>query len=182
MTLKLQEVARAMRADGDPRPVDVSGWSVDTRTQNAGDVYFALRGPNFDGHNFIAAAIEKGAAAVVVERRWAIPIGGPIGKSGRAPSAANELLVDDTLQALEDLGAWARLHWSGEVIGVTGSAGKTTTKDAIAHLLAAEMPVGKTLGNFNNQVGVPLSILRLPDGCRAAVLEMGMNHAGEIRG
>ncbi len=60
-----------MRAEGDPRPVEVSGWSVDTRTQNAGDVYFALRGPNYDGHSFIAAAAEKGAAAVVVERRWA---------------------------------------------------------------------------------------------------------------
>jgi UDP-N-acetylmuramoyl-tripeptide--D-alanyl-D-alanine ligase len=166
MTLNLQEVARAMRAGGDPRPVEVTGWSVDTRTQNAGDVYFALRGPNYDGHNFIAAALEKGAAAVVVERHR---------------GAANELLVDDSQKALEDLGAWARLNWGGEVIGVTGSAGKTTTKDAIAHLLAAEMPVGKTVGNFNNHVGVPLSILRLPDHCRAAVLEIGMNHAGEIR-
>jgi UDP-N-acetylmuramoyl-tripeptide--D-alanyl-D-alanine ligase len=166
MTLKLQEVARAMRAEGDPQDVEVSGWSVDTRTQNPGDVYFALRGPNHDGHDFIAAAQEKGAAAVVVERRSNRP---------------NQLLVGDTLKALGDLGAWARLHWGGEVIGVTGSAGKTTTKDAIAHLLAVELPVGKTLGNFNNHVGVPLSILRLPDGCRAAVLEMGMNHAGEIR-
>src|SRR5580698_1449620 len=185
MILKLQEVARAMRAEGDPRPVEVTGWSVDTRTQNAGDVYFALRGPNFDGHSFIAGAIEKGAAAVVVERHSVVPIGGstggPIGNPGSAPFAANALLVDDTLKALEDLGAWARLSWGGKVIGVTGSAGKTTTKDAIAHLLAAEMPVGKTLGNFNNHVGVPLSILRLPDGCRAAVLEIGMNHAGEIR-
>ena len=179
MTLKLQEVARAMRAEGDPRPVEVTGWSVDTRTQNAGDVYFALRGPNYDGHNFVAAATEKGAAAVVVERRWALSIGAPIGAPRGALSAADELLVDDTLQALADLGAWARLNWGGEVIGVTGSAGKTTTKDAISHLLAAEMPVGKTLGNFNNHVGVPLSILRLPDGCRAA--EIGMNHAGEIR-
>jgi UDP-N-acetylmuramoyl-tripeptide--D-alanyl-D-alanine ligase len=176
MTLKLQEVARAMRAGGDPQAVEVSGWSVDTRTQNAGDVYFALRGPNFDGHNFIAAARKKGAVAVVVERRWAA-----LALRGAQLAAPDELLVDDTLQALEDLGAWARLHWGGEVIGVTGSAGKTTTKDAIAHLLAAEMPVGKTWGNFNNHVGVPLSILRLADSCRAAVLEMGMNHAGEIR-
>ncbi len=89
--------------------------------------------------------------------------------------------MDDTLKALEELGAWARSHWGGDVIGVTGSAGKTTTKDAIAHLLAAGMQVGKTVGNFNNHVGVPLSILRLPDGCRVAVLEIGMNHAGEIR-
>jgi UDP-N-acetylmuramoyl-tripeptide--D-alanyl-D-alanine ligase len=170
MTLKLQEVARAMRAEGDPQAIEVSGWSVDTRTQNPGDVYFALRGPNHDGHDFVATAAEKGAAAVVVERRWGVQNAGP-----------NELLVGDTLKALGDLGAWARLHWGGEVIGVTGSAGKTTTKDAIAHLLAVELPVGKTLGNFNNHVGVPLSILHLPDGCRAAVLEMGMNHAGEIR-
>src|SRR5580658_2359039 len=170
MTLNLQEVARAMRAEGDPRAVEVSGWSVDTRTQKPGDVYFALRGPNHDGHDFVSAAAENGAAAVVVERCW-----------GVQNAAPNELLVDDTLKALEDLGAWARLHWGGEVIGVTGSAGKTTTKDAIAHLLAVELPVGKTLGNFNNHVGVPLSILRLPDSCRAAVLEMGMNHAGEIR-
>jgi UDP-N-acetylmuramoyl-tripeptide--D-alanyl-D-alanine ligase len=166
MTLNLQEVARAMRAQGDPKPAQISGWSVDTRTQNAGDVYFALRGPNHDGHNFIGAAVEKGAAAVVVER---------------GTGAHNELLVNDTQQALAALGAWARLSWGGVAIGVTGSAGKTTTKDAIAHLLAVEMPVGKTLGNFNNHVGVPLSILRLPDACRAAVLEMGMNHAGEIR-
>jgi len=166
MTLNLQEVARAMRAEGDPKPVEVAGWSVDTRTQKAGDVYFALRGENHDGHDFVATAVEKGAAAVVVDRRAGAP---------------NELLVGDTQQALSDLGAWARTEWGGKVVGVTGSAGKTTTKDAIAHLLAAGMPVGKTVGNLNNHVGVPLSILRLPDGCRAAVLEMGMNHAGEIR-
>src|ERR1700678_469027 len=100
MTLKLQEVARAIRAEGDPPPVEVAGWSVDTRTQDPGDVYFALRGPNHDGHNFIAAAWEKGAAAVVVEK---------------GTGAANELLVSDTLRALGDLGAWARQQWGGEV-------------------------------------------------------------------
>lgn len=166
MTLDLIDAARAMGASGEPRPVKVAGWSVDTRTQSAGDVYFALRGPNHDGHDHVPAAIEKGAAAVVVDR---------------ATGATGELLVNDTLRALQDLGVWARRRWGGAVVGVTGSAGKTTTKDAIAHLLAAELPVGKTVGNFNNHIGVPLSILRLPDGCRAAVLEMGMNHAGEIR-
>jgi UDP-N-acetylmuramoyl-tripeptide--D-alanyl-D-alanine ligase len=165
MTLDLQAVAQAMGASGAPPPVKVTGWSVDTRTQTAGDVYFALRGPNFDGHDFAGAALDKGAAAVVVER-----------DGGRR----EELIVADTLCALQQLGGWARRHWGGTVIGVTGSAGKTTTKDAIAHLLAHAMPVGRTIGNLNNHVGVPLSLLRLPDGARAAVLEMGMNHAGEI--
>jgi UDP-N-acetylmuramoyl-tripeptide--D-alanyl-D-alanine ligase len=166
MTFDLQEVARVVRAGGEARSVNVTGWSVDTRTQNSGDVYFALRGPNFDGHDFAAQALAKGAAGVVVDR--------PAG-------LRDELLVSDTLYALQELGRWARLRWGGTVIGVTGSAGKTTTKDAIAHLLAVDMRVGRTVGNFNNHVGVPLSILRLPGDCRAAVLEMGMNHAGEIR-
>jgi len=166
MTLDLQEVARAMHAAGDPPPFPVTGWSVDTRTQNPGDLYFALRGPNHDGHSFVASATARGAAGVVV---------------ARATGAPNELVVNDTLVALQELAAWARTKWGGTVVGVTGSAGKTTTKDAIAHLLAVELPVGKTAGNLNNHVGVPLSILSLPDGCRAAVLEMGMNHAGEVR-
>jgi UDP-N-acetylmuramoyl-tripeptide--D-alanyl-D-alanine ligase len=168
MTLDLQQVARAMEAAGEVPAVPVAGWSVDTRTQNAGDVYFALRGPNHDGHDYVAAAWSKAAAAVVVDRPMEARCG--------------ELMVKDTLRGLQDLGTWARRMWGGTVVGVTGSAGKTTTKDAIAHVLAAELPVGKTVGNFNNHVGVPLSILRLPDECRAGVLEMGMNHAGEIRG
>jgi len=143
-----------------------SGWSVDSRTQQPGDVYFALRGPNHDGHDYAAAAARNGTAAVVVDH----PLGLP-----------DELVVEDTLRALQRLASWARTQWGGKVIGVTGSAGKTTTKDAIAHLLSAELPVGRTIGNLNNHVGVPLSILRLPDDSRAAVLEMGMNHAGEIR-
>ena len=172
MTLDLQEVAHAMGASGDPRQVKVTGWSVDTRTQNPGDVYFALHGPNFDGHEFVAAAAEKGASAVVVDRRPPEPTAGQI--------STTVLQVRDTLCALQQIGQWARRNWGGTVVGVTGSAGKTTTKDAIAHLLSSELPVGRTIGNLNNHVGVPLSILRLPDDCRAAVLEMGMNHGGEI--
>src|SRR5664279_2011108 len=168
MILNLQEVARAVGASAQPPSLTVGGWSVDTRTQNPGDVYFALRGPNHDGHDFLAAAIEKGAAAVVVEGGW-------------QAEACPTLIVPDTERALQELASWARQRWGGRVIGVTGSAGKTTTKDAIAHLLEGELPTGKTNGNFNNHVGVPLSLLRLPDACRAGVIEMGMNHAGEIR-
>ena len=121
MTFDLKDVARAMQAAGDPPNLKIAGWSVDTRTQNPGDVYFALRGPNFDGHDFAGAALDKGASAVVVEQT----IGGKRG----------ELLVADTLYALQQLGGWARERWGGKVIGVTGSAGKTTTKDAIARAL-----------------------------------------------
>ena len=166
MILDLQEVARAVEAVGDFPPVPVTGWSVDTRTQRPGDLYFALRGPNHDGRDYVRAALENGAAGAVVERPAGLP---------------GELVVKDSLRALQRLGAWARKRWGGTVVAVTGSAGKTTAKDAIAHLLAVELPVGKTVGNFNNHIGVPLSILRLPADCRAAVLEMGMNHAGELR-
>ena len=166
MTLDLEQAARVMNASGAPQPVKVAGWSVDTRTQNPGDVFFALRGPTFDGHDFVPAALAKGASAAVVERSSGVD---------------RELVVGDSLAALQRLASWARERWGGRVIGVTGSAGKTTTKDAIAHLLSGEFTVGKTVGNFNNHVGVPLSILRLPDESRVGVLEMGMNHAGEIR-
>jgi UDP-N-acetylmuramoyl-tripeptide--D-alanyl-D-alanine ligase len=169
MTLELHEVAGAMGASGRPPSVKVTGWSVDTRTQNPGDVYFALRGPNHDGHDFVGAAVDKGASAVVVESGFGI----------RDSGFGTVLAVPDTLRALQQVGRWARKKWGGTVVGVTGSAGKTTTKDAIAHLLGPD--VGRTVGNLNNHVGVPLSILRLPDKSRAAVLEMGMNHSGEIQ-
>lgn len=157
------------------RGMTVSGFSVDSRTLAPGDLYFALRGPSHDGHDYVAEAIRKGAAGVVVERRP------PAMEAAAGGAFENVLVAKDTLWALQSLAGWARERWGGKVVAVTGSAGKTTTKDAIAHLLATEMKVGKTIGNLNNHVGVPLSILRLPDDCRAAVLELGMNHAGEIR-
>ena len=145
----------------------VGGWSVDSRTLAPGDLFFALRGPSHNGHDFVEQAIQKDAAGVVVDH----PIEG----------VRNAVVVPDTLRALQALASWGRKRWGGQVMGVTGSAGKTTTKDAIADLLSVEMKVGKTIGNLNNHVGTPLSILRLPDECQVAVLEMGMNHAGEIR-
>jgi len=170
MTLGWGEVAQAMEASASPSGPRISGWSIDTRTLEPGDLFFALRGPQRDGHDYVQAALEKGAAGAVVDN---VP--------GRLIGPRALLMVPDTLAALQTLAGWARRGWGGKVVGVTGSAGKTTTKDVIAALLAVEMAVGKTIGNLNNHMGVPLSILRLPDTCRVAVLEMGMNHAGEIR-
>ncbi|MEK7405035.1 MAG: UDP-N-acetylmuramoyl-tripeptide--D-alanyl-D-alanine ligase [Acidobacteriota bacterium] len=164
----LGEVGRVIGAESAPPAVAVAGWSVDSRTVRPGELFFALPGPKHDGHDFVAEAFAKGAVAAVVER----PMNGAGGPALRVASA---------LGALEALAAWARRQWKGAVVAVTGSAGKTTTKDVIAHLLATEMPVGKTEGNLNNQVGLPLSILRLPAEARVAVLELAMNHAGEIR-
>ena len=144
----------------------VSGWSIDSRTVEPGDVFFALRGARQDGHDFLDQVAQRGGFAVVdSSERTDIPL----------------LRVDDTLRAMQRLARQARRNWGGKVVGVTGSAGKTTTKDIIAHFLSTQIPTGKTVGNFNNHVGLPLSILRLPDTARVAVLELGMNHAGEIR-
>ena len=144
----------------------VTGWSVDSRTLQRGDLFFALRGPVNDGHAHVAQAFEKGALAAVVEESVD---GGPA------------LQVDDTLRALQKLAGWGRREWRGDVVAVTGSAGKTTTKDVIAEMLATAMATAKNQGNLNNHVGLPLSLLRLDETARVAVLEMGMNHAGEIR-
>ncbi len=147
------------------QPADpITGWSVDSRTLTPGDLFFAFRGPHHDGNEHIDAAFETGAVAAIGQR-----------------AGERIVTVPDTQQALERLASWARSEWGGDVVGITGSAGKTSTKDVIAAILAAHVPVGKTSGNFNNHVGVPLSILRLPDDARVGVLEIGMNHAGEIR-
>jgi UDP-N-acetylmuramoyl-tripeptide--D-alanyl-D-alanine ligase len=169
MKLGLAQIAEVLRVSPCPQCGDgaITGWSVDSRTVQPGDLFFALHGSNFDGHAYVQAALDAGALAAVVDRETGTP--------------DRTLVVDDTLAALQSLAAWARGQWGGTIVGVTGSAGKTTTKDAIAHLLSAALPVGKTIGNFNNHVGVPLSILRLPGDCRVGVLEMGMNHAGEIQ-
>ena len=140
--------------------------SVDTRTLQPGDLFFALRGER-DGHEFAAQALEKGAVAVVADH--ALPLAGRV------------IVVPDTLAALQELAARVRREWAGVLVAVTGSAGKTTTKDIIAGLLATVFPTGKSEGNFNNHIGVPLSLLRLPRTCRVGVIEIGMNHAGEIR-
>ncbi len=147
-------------------PFHASGWSIDSRSLAPGDLFIALRGPNHDGHDHLPQAFERGAIAALVDH----PVDYP------------HVVVPDTQRALEDLGRRARtVHWGGTVVGVTGSAGKTSTKDIIAALLSPFIPTAKNEGNLNNHIGVPLSILRLPESAKIAVLEMGMNRAGEIR-
>jgi UDP-N-acetylmuramoyl-tripeptide--D-alanyl-D-alanine ligase len=166
VTLSQRTISRLIGAKPAKGP-DISGWSIDSRTINRGDCFFALRGPAHDGHDYVAGAFERGAALAIVERE--------------CEAEGPQMQVRDTTVALQDLGRGARRMWSGTVVGVTGSAGKTTTKDTIAALLATEFPTGRNIGNLNNQLGLPLSILRLPAECKVAVLEMGMNHEGEIR-
>lgn len=140
--------------------------STDTRALEPGALFVALKGPNHDGHDHVVAAFERGAAAAVVER---IVEGG-----------GSQLVVPDALAWLQQTAAVERERWGGIVVAITGSAGKTTTKDAVAAVLATRFRVGKTAGNFNNHIGLPLSILNLAGDTEIAVLEIGMNHAGEI--
>jgi len=153
--------------------LEVCGYSIDSRTVAAGELFFAVRGERFDGHDFVAAAAERGAVAAVVSRNRVATL------SDKALSIPL-LLADDPLQALQLLAAHVRRRWGKRVVAVTGSAGKTTTKDAIAAALSAKFNVLKTQGNLNNAFGLPLQLLRLEPEHEIAVLEMGMNHAGEI--
>ncbi len=168
MIAGVADVARVLGVDSPhASSVKITGWSTDSRATAPGDLFIALRGPNFDGRCFLESAFAQGAAAAIVE--------------GAPANVPNTFAVPDALEALEKLAAWARGNWKQHVIAITGSAGKTTTKEVIAALLASRMKVGKTEGNLNNHIGLPLSILRLPEDAGIAVLEIGMNHPGEIR-
>ncbi|HEY6341119.1 MAG TPA: UDP-N-acetylmuramoyl-tripeptide--D-alanyl-D-alanine ligase [Bryobacteraceae bacterium] len=170
MKFSLCRVAEFLELPGGA-DVGVTGWSVDSRTLEPGDLFFALRGPNHNGHDYIGEVFRKGAVAVVVDQEIS---------AGEAPPG-RILRVENALQGLQRLAERARQSWGGRVVAVTGSAGKTTTKDIIAETLAEGVPTAKSQGNLNNQVGLPLSLLRVDENARVAVLEMGMNHAGEIR-
>jgi UDP-N-acetylmuramoyl-tripeptide--D-alanyl-D-alanine ligase len=162
----------AARATGGSNSADwaATGVSIDSRTLQPGDLFIALEGPSFDGHNFIAAALTAGAAAVMAHRR-------PDDLTDPAPL----LLVDDTLAALTALGIAARARSSARFIGVTGSVGKTGTKEALRHCLAAQAPSFASAGSLNNHWGVPLSLARMPPQSLYGIFELGMNHPGEIR-
>ena len=153
-----------------------TGVSIDTRTLKPGDLFIAIRGDRFDGADFAPAAIEAGAAGVVVPRGRSSPY------AGRDVNAAGTAVieVDDTTAALQALGHAVRVESGAKVVAITGSAGKTTTKEITAEFLAARYRVIRNRGNFNNHIGLPLSLIELRERPEIAVVELGMNHAGEI--
>lgn len=176
MKLTLEQIAHwsaaELQAQGAPETA-ATGYSIDSRTLQPGDLFFAIQGERFDGHDFVAAAFERGASAAVVAR----------GRLASLPEAARQkplLLVESPLLALQRLAAAVRRHWGKRVIGITGSAGKTTTKEAIAAVLGTRFAVLKSQGNLNNHFGLPLQLLRLEPQHEVAVIEMGMSAAGEI--
>ena len=176
MTLTIGQVADWIHAEGDfDVSTPVEGYSIDSRTVAAGDLFFAVQGERFDGHDFVEAALEAGAAAAVVSTHWMVPAMVDSCRILRVPESE-----DCVLRALQGLAHQVRRHWGKRVIGITGSAGKTTTKECVAAVLASQFNVLKSAGNLNNGFGVPLQLLRLQPEHDVAVIEMGMNHGGEI--
>src|SRR5512147_1554080 len=168
MKLPLARVAEFTRAVGEfDRAAPAAGYSIDSRTVGAGDLFFAVKGERLDGHDYVEQALGKGAVAAVIGKEHA----------PRFAVKTSLLVVDDPLAALQSLGAAVRRLWGKTVVGLTGSTGKTTTKEAIAHLLATRYRVLKTEGNLNNHFGLPLTLLKLEPAHDIAVVEMGMNHA-----
>jgi UDP-N-acetylmuramoyl-tripeptide--D-alanyl-D-alanine ligase len=167
----LWRAAEAAAAAGGATPIDwtATGVSIDTRSLVAGDLFVALHGPNRDGHDFVAAAFKRGAAAAMIDRR-----------SADLPPTAPVLRVADTLRGLTALGVAARDRSEARIIAVTGSVGKTGTKEALHRALAACGPTYASAGGLNNHWGVPLSLARLPPVARYGIFELGMNHPGEI--
>lgn len=151
----------------------VSGYSIDSRTIASGDLFVAIHGERLNGHDFVAAALTSGAIAAVVARKEIERYAGQ-GIQDRL------LVVEDTLHALQTLAHSVRRHWGKRLIGITGSAGKTTTKEAVAQVLSTKYQVLKSHGNLNNGYGLPLQLLRLQPEDEIAVMELGMSHSGEI--
>jgi UDP-N-acetylmuramoyl-tripeptide--D-alanyl-D-alanine ligase len=176
--LTLGQVADWIHAEGDfDTGAEALGYSIDSRTIGAGDLFFAVKGERVDGHDFVETALKDGAVAAVVSMRWLKPALVEEARLLRVPESES----DCVLHSMQKLAHAVRRAWGGRVIGVTGSAGKTTTKECIAEVLGTKFKVLKTEGNFNNHFGLPLTLLRLEMEDEVAVLEMGMNHAGEIR-
>ena len=170
----LDRVAQALRGELQPGArtggtVPLGGVSTDTRNIATGDVFVALRGERFDGHDFLSQAVAAGASALVVDD--------PARAAGSGVPAFH---VSDTTRALGALGRWWRETWGGTVVAVAGSNGKTTTKELTRAALATSLDVYATTGNLNNQVGVPLTLLRMPSTTEIAVVEVGTSVPGEV--
>jgi len=176
MKLTLGQIADYIHAEGDfNEDVEAFGYSIDSRTINSGDLFFAVKGDRVDGHDYVEAALANGASGCVVSNHWLAPDEMDPCKLLWVPESE-----DCVLKAMQTLAREVRRKWGKRVIGITGSAGKTTTKEAIATVLSAKFNVLKSAGNLNNHFGVPLQLLRLEPEHEVAVIEMGMNHAGEI--
>jgi UDP-N-acetylmuramoyl-tripeptide--D-alanyl-D-alanine ligase len=164
-------MAQAMRASvSGALPEAVTGLSIDSRTIAHGEAYFAIKGDVHDGHDFVAAALKAGAALAVVEKA----------QRGKFAPDAPLLVVEDVLAGLVELGLASRARLNAQVIAITGSVGKTSTKEALRQVLGAQGPTHASVASFNNHWGVPLSLARCPASVRFAIFEIGMNHAGEI--
>lgn len=161
----LEALAKAIGADAADGLSTFSRVSTDTRTIQDGDVFFALKGENYDANRFVADAFAKGACAAVTTQ---------------ANDAGVCLVVRNTLAALQSFAGFHRRHYAPLTFAITGSCGKTTSKDMIAAVLATKMRVVKTQGNFNNEIGCPLSVLQIDDATQAAVIEMGAAKRGNI--
>src|SRR5580693_60572 len=150
----------------------VAGVSIDSRTLRSGELFVAIHGPRHDGHDHVEGALARGALAAVVAES----------QTGRYSDAVRNrcILVDDTFEALKQLARAVRHAWGGKIAGVTGSVGKTTTKEILAALLGAKLRALKSEGNLNNEYGLPLTLFRLEETHQAAVLEMGMSRRGEL--
>jgi UDP-N-acetylmuramoyl-tripeptide--D-alanyl-D-alanine ligase len=150
----------------------VAGVSIDSRTLRAGELFIAIHGPRHDGHDHVEGALARGALAAVVAES----------QTGRYSDAVRNrcIVVGDTFEALKQLARAVRKAWGGKIAGITGSVGKTSTKEILAALLGAKLRVLKSEGNFNNEYGLPLTLFRLEETHQAAVLEMGMSRRGEL--
>ncbi|MFV0477217.1 MAG: UDP-N-acetylmuramoyl-tripeptide--D-alanyl-D-alanine ligase [Parahaliea sp.] len=163
---RLSELAPALRARQVGKDVIIAGVSTDSRQHLSGGLFVALEGEHFDGHNYVNAAVDAGAVAALVRRQ--------------IDCVLPQLVVENTQQALGRLGAFNRRDFSGRIVAITGSNGKTTAKNLISAVLSCKGKTLATAGNFNNEIGLPLTLLRLQKGHQFAVLEMGAARAGDI--
>ena len=168
-TLDAFLAATGGRAAGRPA-AEIGGISIDSRTIAAGEAFFAIQGDARDGHDFVEAALSRDASVCVVAED----------RLGALPESGRYVVVDDVLEALRRLAVAARARTGARIVAVTGSVGKTSTKEALRHVLAAQGKTHASVASYNNHWGVPLTLARMPADCSYGIFEIGMNHAGEI--